>query len=130
MPVVYNRLVHRRWLRRLFFVGLGLLVLLALLGYFLFVLPFWGVPFNQTRHHRVPLTPPWALECWLWEDDHNTAAFVEELLAGYASNDIPVRTILIDSPWSRRYNDFKVDEERYPEPEKFFTRLQQQGYRV
>ena len=104
---------------------LGLLVV-----YFAYVLPFWGVPFNRSRHGRVPLTPPWALECWLWEDDVNTGAYVEELLAGYAEHDLPVRTLLIDSPWSMRYNDFKVDEVRYPQPEKFFGRLQERGYRV
>ena len=98
--------------------------------YFVFVLPFWGIPFNRSRHGRVPLTPPWALECWLWEDDVNNAAAVKELLDGYAQHDFPVRTILIDSPWSSRYNDFKVDENRYPEPEKFFRGLQDQGYRV
>ena len=96
----------------------------------MFVLPFWGIPFNQSRHGRVPLTPPWALECWLWEDDVNTAARVDELLEGYAKYDLPVRTILIDSPWSYRYNDFKVDEVRYPEPEEYFHRLKAQGYRI
>jgi alpha-D-xyloside xylohydrolase len=106
-----------------------LLVLVALI-YFVYVLPFWGIPFNQSRHGRVPLTPPWALECWLWEDDVNNAAFVKELLDGYKKHDFPVRTVLIDSPWSWRYNDFKVDEDRYPEPEKFFRGLQDQGYRV
>jgi len=111
-------------------VSFGLILLLALLVYFVFILPFWGVPFNQSRHGRVPLTPPWALECWLWEDDVNTSARVTELLEGYAKYDLPVRTILIDSPWSHRYNDFKVDEDRYPEPEKFFGGLQDQGYRV
>lgn len=117
----------------LFRVCRGLAVLLAfvaLLLYFSFVLPFWGIPFNQSRHGRVPLTPPWALECWLWEDDVGTAAYVKELLGGYARHDLPVRTILIDSPWSERYNDFKVDETRYPEPGKFFRDLQDQGYRV
>ena len=112
----------------------GVLALAALLGglllYLVFILPFWGIPFNQSRHGRVPLTPPWALECWLWEDDVNTAARVTELLEGYAKYDIPVRTILIDSPWSYRYNDFKVDEARYPEPEKFFHHLKDQGYRI
>jgi len=107
-----------------------LFLLLVALIYFVYVLPFWGIPFNQSRHGRVPLTPPWALECWVWEDDHNTGAFVTELLEGYAKHDFPVRTILIDSPWSWRYNDFKVDEERYPEPEKFFRGLQEKGYRV
>lgn len=118
------------WLFRFCRALLVLLFTLVALIYFAYVLPFWGIPFNQSRHGRVPLTPPWALECWLWEDDVNNAAFVTELLDGYAKHDFPVRTILIDSPWSERYNDFKVDEDRYPEPEKFFRGLQDQGYRV
>ncbi|MBI5768717.1 MAG: glycoside hydrolase family 31 protein [Verrucomicrobia bacterium] len=95
-----------------------------------FLLSFWGRPFDSSRGGRVPLTPPWALECWLWEDDRNTGAAVEELLAGYARHDLPVRTVVLDSPWSWRYNDFKVDDARYPEPEKFFRGLQDRGYRV
>lgn len=110
-------------------VGITLLALLAFI-YFVYILPFWGIPFNQSRHGRVPLTPPWALECWVWEDDINTEAYVKELLEGYAKYDLPVRTILIDSPWSTRYNDFHVDETRYPQPEKFFRSLHEQGYRV
>jgi len=106
------------------------LVLLAVLVYFYFVLPFWGIPFNAQRHGRPPITPPWALECWLWEDDVNTGAFVAELLEGYAKHDIPVRTILIDSPWSTRYNDFTFDEERYPQPKEFIRGLKDKGYRV
>src|SRR5437763_2194791 len=111
-----------------------LLVALVCLGlafiYLVYLLPFWGIPFNGSRHGRVPLTPPWALECWLWEDDVNTEAYVQELLEGYAKYDLPVRTILLDSPWSCRYNDFKADETRYPQPEKFFRGLKDQGYRV
>ncbi|MEI7937944.1 MAG: TIM-barrel domain-containing protein [Verrucomicrobiota bacterium] len=107
-----------------------LLLLLSALTYLIYLLPFWGIPFSQSRQGPVPLTPPWALECWLWEDDVNTAAYVNELLEGYAKYDLPVRTILIDSPWSYRYNDFKVDEERYPEPEKFFRSLKDRGYRI
>jgi hypothetical protein len=94
-------------------VVLVLLVFLTVWVWFL--LPFWGIPFNWTRHREVPITPPWALECWLWEDDVNTADFVRELVAGYEMYDIPARTILIDSPWSLRYNDFALDEARYPE---------------
>ena len=92
------RKTKRGWLFRLCRVLVILLLVLVALIYFVYVLPFWGIPFNQSRHGRVPLTPPWALECWLWEDDVN--------------------------------NDFKVDEDRYPEPEKFFRGLQAQGYRV
>ncbi len=103
---------------------------LLLLTWLYLLLPFWGMPFNAQRHGQVPLTPPWALECWLWEDDVNTSEEVLKLLAGYEKHDIPARTILIDSPWTTRYNDFQVDEERYPEPEAFFTGLQDRGYRV
>lgn len=107
-----------------------ILGLSGLLAYLLFIFPFWGIPFNAQRHGPPPLTPAWALECWLWEDDVNAAAYVDELLAGYAQHDIPVRTILIDSPWSLRYNDYSVDEERYPAAEQWFKRLQDQDYRV
>lgn len=103
---------------------------LAAISYFYFFLPMWGIPFNGQRHGNPPLTPAWALECWLWEDDQNTASYVDELLEGYAKHDIPVRTILIDSPWSLRYNDFEVDEEKYPNPAKWFTGLQNKGYRT
>ncbi|MCG8308389.1 MAG: glycoside hydrolase family 31 protein [Cytophagales bacterium] len=103
---------------------------LAVLGYFYIVYPFWGIPFNAQRHGNPPLTPLWALECWLWEDDVNTAAYVDELLTGYAEHDIPVRTILIDSPWSYRYNDFDIDTMLYPDPDIWFAKLQDQGYRV
>lgn len=115
-----------RWWR--WAAGLGLPVAGAC--YFLWVLPFWGWPFNAQRHTRPPLTPAWALECWLWEDDANTAEAVRELLAGYAAHDLPVRTVLLDSPWSTRYNDFTVDTNRYPDPAKFFGDLQTNGYRV
>ena len=118
-----------RW-RKAIRIGTLLVLLLLTLFWALWVLPFWGWPFNAQRHSRVPLTPPWALECWIWEDDANTAEAVRELLDGCVQHDIPVRTVLIDSPWSTRYNDFAVDEKRYPEPGKFFGRLQEEGYRV
>lgn len=100
------------------------------MGYFYLIYPFWGYPFNAQRHGNPPLTPAWALECWLWEDDVNTAEYVDELLDGYAEHDIPVRTILIDSPWSYRYNDFDIDTALYPDPDTWFTKLQDNGYRV
>ena len=104
--------------------------ILLLVIYFYFIFPVWGIPFNAKRHGNPPLTPAWALECWLWEDDVNTAQRVNELLDGYAGHDIPVRTILLDSPWSLRYNDFEIDTNRYPEPEIWFKKLQDNDYRV
>jgi alpha-glucosidase (family GH31 glycosyl hydrolase) len=116
----------RRWWR---WFGVTLLII-AVGFYLLWVRPFWGFPFNASRHTRVPITPPWALECWVWEDDANTADAVRELLDGFREHDVPVRTVLIDSPWSTRYNDFKIDEGRYPRPAEFFHSLEERGYRV
>lgn len=106
------------------------IAVLTLIFYFYIVFPFWGMPSNSNRHGTLPLTPAWALECWLWEDDVNTAERVDELLDGYKKYDIPVRTILIDSPWSLRYNDFKIDTLLYPKPKEWFKKLQDNGYRV
>ncbi|MEZ4902741.1 MAG: glycoside hydrolase family 31 protein [Spirosomataceae bacterium] len=106
------------------------LFIVGLLSYFWIVFPFWGMPFSAQRHGNPPLTPAWALECWLWEDDQNTAAYADSLLAGYAKHDIPVRTLLIDSPWSLRYNDFEADTLRYPQPQQWLEQLQNKGYRV
>ena len=104
--------------------------LLALLYYFGFSFPFRGAPYDTEQRLNPPLTPAWALECWLWEDDANTAQRVDTLLMGYAANDIPVRTILLDSPWSTIYNDFQVDTVLYPNPDQWFRTLQNNGYRV
>jgi alpha-D-xyloside xylohydrolase len=116
----------RKWLKYFFYV-VGIILVIFYWG---FEFPFRGTPFNSQRHGNPPLTPPWALECWLWEDDSNTAGRVDTLLKGYAEHDIPVRTILIDSPWSLRYNDFEVDTVRYPNPKIWFTNLQDSGYQV
>lgn len=115
-----------RWIRFLM-ITTGVLLVIY---YFYFAFPFRGMFFNHQRHGNPPLTPAWALECWLWEDDANTAVRVDTLLAGYAKYDIPVRTILIDSPWSLRYNDYEIDTMRYPGPEQWFGKLQENGYRV
>lgn len=97
------------------------------------ILPFWGTyPLNYNRYspsHRTKV-PPWVLKCWVWEDDTNTAESTLELVNGHLERDFPVGVVLIDSPWSLRYNDFIVDESRYPEPEKFFRYFEEKGIRV
>jgi alpha-D-xyloside xylohydrolase len=116
--------------KKIFKIALIVLGIIAVVFYAYIVYPLWGIPFNAQRHGNPPLTPAWALECWLWEDDINTAERVDELLEGYTEHDIPVRTIILDSPWTLRYNDFEVDEDLYPNPKEWFGKLQDQGYRV
>jgi len=113
----------------LIYLGI-ILSVLSLIYYFLWAFPFRGVPFNAQRHGNPPLTPPWALECWLWEDDENTSARVDTLIQGYAKYDVPVRTVILDSPWSMRYNDFEIDTLLYPKPKEWFKKMQDNGYRI
>ena len=121
---------RRGCLFRIAVIAGALILALCLIAYFMIGLPVWGVPFNAWRKTATPVTPAWALECWVWEDDYVTADFTLELLDGYLEHDFPVRTVLIDSPWSTRYNDFVVDEDRFPNPEQFFGRLEERGIRV
>jgi alpha-glucosidase (family GH31 glycosyl hydrolase) len=109
---------------------LGFVAFIAFIVVFYVLVPVWDWPLTRHNQGAPPITPAWALECWLWEDDVNTAAFTRELLADYKALDFPVRTVMIDSPWSTRYNDFIVDEERFPEPAAFFKGLQDDDYRV
>jgi len=120
----------RGCVKRVFQVVAALVLVAVVLVWGLFLYPFWGIPFNSERQGNPPLTPAWALECWVWEDDVNTAAFTLEMVDGHLEHDFPVRTVLIDSPWSTRYNDFTVDEARFPDAESFFRGLEERGIRV
>ncbi len=110
----------------------GIILVVFLLFIWLWVIfPFWGIyPLNYYRYIERTKIPSWVLECWVWEDDQNTADFTLELINGYVEHDFPVRTVLIDSPWSLRYNDFTVDEKQFPNPKEFFKYFQDRNIRV
>ncbi|HEV3025017.1 MAG TPA: TIM-barrel domain-containing protein, partial [Pirellulales bacterium] len=76
------------------------------------------------------VAPPWSMRPWLWEDDANTPEAVWDLVDGCRDHDLPLGAILIDSPWSTRYNNFRFDEKRYPNPRGMIEALHQRGVRV
>mgnify|MGYP000685405677 CR=1 FL=1 len=88
----------------------------------------WEFPDNDQS--RQAICPPWAFEMWMWEDDENTAPAVWDYVNGCARHDLPLRTVLIDSPWSTAYNDFIWDTKRYPEPKKMIDDLHARGLKV
>ncbi|MCX6620311.1 MAG: hypothetical protein NTY38_04405 [Acidobacteria bacterium] len=88
----------------------ALLILILAVGLVLFI-PFSG-PDRDTSTPAI--APPWSLEPWMWEDDSNTAAAVQNLIDGCRQHDIPLGAVLLDSPWSTAYNNFVFDEKRYP----------------
>ncbi len=117
-------------LRVMKWVGIVIVILLLFIWLWV-IIPFWGsYPVNYHRYTARAKIPSWVLECWVWEDDQNTAQATQELVDGYIEHDYPVRTVLIDSPWSLRYNDFTVDEKRFPNPVEFFKNFEDRNIRV
>ncbi|MHC4636144.1 MAG: TIM-barrel domain-containing protein [Planctomycetota bacterium] len=78
----------------------------------------------------APICPRWAFEPWIWEDNKNTQQAVLKVVQGYIDRDIPVGTIIIDSPWETSYNSLQWDRNRYPQPQKMIDELHSRGVRV
>ncbi len=100
--------------------------------------PVWRrTPVRQTHWRKATSTPvvpqsapPWSMSPWMWEDDVNTAAAVWDLVDGCRDHDLPLGTIMLDSPWATRYNSFRFDEQRYPDPQGMIDKLHQRDIRI
>jgi alpha-glucosidase (family GH31 glycosyl hydrolase) len=79
---------------------------------------------------RQALTPQWAFGVWMWEDDVNTEAAVRDMVNGCRDHDLPLRAVIIDSPWATAYNNFTWDEQRYPNAQQMIADLHQSGVKV
>ena len=77
-----------------------------------------------------PLVPAWALGHIIWEDSINTEQGAQRLYSEYADHQIPVDGIIIDSPWTEAYNDFRWDRQRYPHAEQMIKNFNRQGVKV
>ena len=90
----------------------------------------WEFPNQPPDTSRQALTPQWAFEVWMWEDDVNTADAVWDLVNGCAEHGLPLRAVIIDSPWATAYNNFTWDEVRYPKPQQMIDELHARGVKV
>ena len=79
---------------------------------------------------KPPITPRWAFEHWVWEDNTNTQSSTQNLVKGYLDRNIPVGAVIIDSPWETAYNNFVWDAGRYPNPQQMINDLHTKGVRV
>jgi alpha-glucosidase (family GH31 glycosyl hydrolase) len=84
---------------------------------------------QEPEHLRPPLTPRWAYEPWVWEDDEHTAEATLELIDGYRQRDIPVGAVIIDSPWQTNYNTFEMAPE-FGDPHEFMRGLRERNVRA
>jgi alpha-glucosidase (family GH31 glycosyl hydrolase) len=78
---------------------------------------------------RPPLTPRWAYEPWVWEDEENDADAVVGLVDTYRQRDIPVGVVIVDSPWATNYNTFEVSKQ-FGSPERLISRMRDRDVRV
>jgi alpha-glucosidase (family GH31 glycosyl hydrolase) len=76
-----------------------------------------------------PLTPRWAYEPWVWEDQEHSAEAVRALVAGYRQRGIPVGTVILDSPWQTNYNTFEFGPD-YPDPAGLIRELHADNVKV
>ena len=77
-----------------------------------------------------PITPRWAFEPWAWEDNGNTRSSIEGVVSGYASRQIPVGAVIIDSPWETGYNTLVWDTTRYPNPQDMINQFHASAVKV
>lgn len=78
---------------------------------------------------RPPLTPRWAYEPWVWEDQENSARAVRNLVDDYQDRDVPVGAVILDSPWQTNYNTFEFGP-KYPDPAGLIRELHDRRVRV
>ena len=74
-------------------------------------------------------TPRWAFEPWISKDisdTDDTYAFVD----GFASRDIPVGVVVLDSPWETHYNTFVPNPMRYHDFDQLVGDLHARDIRI
>lgn len=86
--------------------------------------------FISLNAQKPPITPAWAFKHMAWEDSINTSDGAIALVEGYLKRNIPVGAVIIDSPWSDAYNDFRWDKERYPDYENMINYFKDKNIKV
>ncbi len=74
-------------------------------------------------------TPRWAFLPWISKDISDTAD-TYEFVDGFKKRDIPVGTVVLDSPWETNYNSFQPSPTRYPGFGQLVTDLHARGVRI
>lgn len=77
-----------------------------------------------------PITPAWAFRHVVWEDSLNSSKGARSIVNSYLDHNIPVGTVIIDSPWSTSYNDFNWDRQRYPDAETMIADFKNKDVKV
>lgn len=117
----------RRILPDLLVFGAGLLSVMIVVWPSVASTP--SLPGQTATSTRPPLTPRWAYEPWVWEDQENSARAVRDLVDDYQDRDVPVGAVILDSPWQTNYNTFEFGP-NYPDPASLIRELHDRRVRV
>ena len=76
---------------------------------------------------RSYLAPKWAFGYGQSRWGYKNAEDVREVVAEYRKRGIPLDSIYLDIDYMERYKDFTIDEEAFPEFERFCAEMKEQG---
>ncbi len=89
--------------------------------------------FNYRRLTGFPSMPPlWSFGTWMSRMSYFSAEEVTGICKRLRDEDFPCDVIHLDTGWFRKdwLCEWKFNEERFPDPEKFICQLKKQGFRV
>lgn len=85
---------------------------------------------DLTGHPKMP--PLWSFGVWMSRMTYFSADEVEDICGRLRAESYPCDVIHLDTGWFRTdwLCEWKFNDERFPEPEKFISRLKDNGFRV
>jgi alpha-D-xyloside xylohydrolase len=92
-------------------------------------------PLDVTRHYYdvtgYPTLPArWALGPWVWRDENDDQAQVEDDLATMRALDLPTTAIWIDRPYASAVNSFDFNPSQFSDPQSMIAMAHDLGFRV
>ncbi|MGD0796620.1 MAG: TIM-barrel domain-containing protein [Acidobacteriaceae bacterium] len=79
---------------------------------------------------RAVLPPYWAFAPWKSRDYHQNDAQVKEDVDKNRELGLPASVVLIDSPWSTTYNDYKFNPQQFADAPGMVKYIHAQGYKL
>lgn len=82
-----------------------------------------------TRLTGRPNVPPsWAFAPWKSRDVHRNRGEVLDDVRLSREHRLPASVVVLDSPWETSYNDFRLNEQQFADPDAMFAEVKRQGF--
>lgn len=77
---------------------------------------------------RPNVPPSWAFAPWKSRDVHRNRDEVLDDVRLSRTHGLPASVIVLDSPWETSYNDFRLNEQQFADPDAMFAEVKRQGF--